>query len=333
MLTTMAARASDTPATAEELYLAKLQTANDIAKARYGDAATPKAGEVAGGDKLAAMALLLEPRAYDKVAADVVERAPKGDRGIFITSKADVAGLVASARLVQGQIESMICEGKPLAREKPCTQDSRFMLTLPAVMATAGAADSLVGLFRSDYSVSAADLEANLLGLQLAIQRRMSARARIDGLSLYPAGHSDFGNRLLELDRLRADIAATNPKDGTKEAIFVTAVKTVLTQLRTLSDTGIAPAARIGLLLDQTRDLDAVLYVNIIKPTGTAVTTRRLFSLNRKVHLHLTGLVNAVYQVSGGAPDSKTYHLGESATLDLRDLESHSYPSLDVKTE
>lgn len=349
-----AAMADETQTTKspEEIRLAELELMNKIAQERYGTGPTQKAGDITGGDQLAAMALLMLPEAHDTLAeliATRIEAAPRrpadssgrsNQGGAWIVaSRKDFGTFISAARHVQTQVDALIAEGKAIEAagrsltSEPAT-DKFGSVTLASSLAMLGAVDSIIGLFRTDYTVSSVDVDANLIGLQLAIARRLGPKTDIDGLVLGETPETGFRKKLEELDTLRLTLASWERDKNPRAGAFVDAVTATLTSLRTLGADGASSAARIERLLALASGNRPVLYVDIVAPKGTAITTRRLFSLNRKAHLYATGLVNYVAQdTNSELLASGTLRMGASATLNLRDLEKTSNNPMVIVTD
>lgn len=345
---------ADTPAPGAQTQ-AELTTANTIAVARYGAAVTPPEGKVENFDKLLPLVLALQPAAYDKLAQLIASRVGDVAPGtVLITTRSNTAALLLSAQQVEQEVQRLVDEGDRLGQAAP---EMTFggPLTIPAVMSIAGGIDSLVGLFRTNYNVAGGKAEPNKLGLQLAVYRALSASgvaekitkrmavipppsskspvALIDELALASTGNAEFNALLIKLAKLRHTVALSKPADNSPGARFVVAADAVLSALRNAGTDGVTPAARVSLLLEIAKHYGSVLYLDIVEPSATAVTTKRLFSRNAKVHLTLTALVNiALQDKTGNVLASTTLKVGERATLNLRELEASSYPALDIGT-
>src|SRR5690606_27836567 len=130
--------------------------------------------------------------------------------------------------------------------------------------------DSIIGLFRADYSISGADLDANTTGLLLAVQRRCGSHCVIDNLDLLALPNVEFANLLTRLGELRMSLAAkVGADDKGPAAVFVKAVDTALTSLRTMGVDGLTPAARIHSLLSLRETNPSVIYLGVIAPKAT----------------------------------------------------------------
>lgn len=331
-------QAQDPPQTPSAL--AQLEEANKRAVARYGAAVTPPAGEISDAGKLAHLALSLQPDAYASLADEIVRLSPVDVKTTIalITTTGDLGMRITSAREIETLLDNLICEGKKFAKEiepkeEICEDEAGAGLTLPSILAVAGAIDSLVGLFRTNYAVASSDVAANKLALQIALSNRWPGQARIDGFELYPEAAVKFSRLLATLGRLRSLVASSSPAEKSPQAAFVAAATAALASLRASGADGIAPAGRIATLLYQTEGLGVVLYVDVVASTGTVLTTKRLFRRNNKVHVYLTGLVNAVYQVVDGRMVAlPALRIGEAATLELHQLERKSNRSLMIST-
>jgi hypothetical protein len=84
---------------------------------------------------------------------------------------------------------------------------------------------------------------------------------------------------------------------------------------------------------DKIRNGGAVLYVSVVKPTGTVVTTQKYFRRNGIAHVYFTGLVTAVFEVPNtGLQKPMTFTIGESASIDLAKLHKSAVDNLSVQT-
>lgn len=368
MVATLSAGAQ-TPAPGAQTQ-AELTAANQIAAARYGAAVTPPEGKVDNVDKLLPIVLALQPDAYDTIAETVAasieavrskkeEKASQeinssktkdaskdadpskaagasNGKSVLITTRTNTGVLILSARQVRQDIERIREEGQAIVNAKPAKTLFGGPLTVPAILSMAGGIDALVGLFRTNYNFAGGDAEANKLGLQLAVHRALQSKgidATIDELDIAPADASGFNSLLNELAQLRQKVADKNPAANSREANFVAAADKVLAALQTPGTDGATPAAKMVALLSLDTRAGEILYLSPLKVTASAVTTKKLFSRNSKVHLMLTGLINVAYQsAKGDLLYSATLTLGKKATLNLRKLEDESAADLVLRT-
>ena len=334
-----------------EAELKDLQAQNAIAAARFGTPVTPPKGEITGAKDLSSLALLMEPGAYQKLAGMIAQAAPGDAPSILVTARANIGLLMGSAAQVARHLESLGTEGRnlagSLALDLPATdgcaplplREPLFGASAPALLSSAGAIDELVGLFRADYTVSTADLDANELGLQLALVRELTRssprKVRVDGLDLYP-GPSRLSSCIAWLSMLDARIEQTHPAANSPAAIYHAAVDAVLAALQKPTDTGVSSAAQLAGFLayyDLLGDDGVVLYVQVVEPAATGVTARRLFSLNNKATLYFSALVNAAYQGRDGSLQaSDTYKVAESSWIDFRRLRRDADKQLRIET-
>lgn len=343
--------APSTP-TAIEVRIEDATNANALAAALYGAPATPKAGDVAGGDKVANLAQLMQPRAYEKIAVAV--QSFVGTETTLLTNRTNIGALMQGAQDVSDALRQLEAEGESF--DEAQTPDGRKALikSVPQMLSRVAELDSIIGMFRADYSISAADLDANTTGLMLAVQRRCGSKCMVDNLDLVAKPNAEFARVMAELGRLRMTVAAkASTDDKGPEAAFVKAVDTTLASLRTMGADGLTPAARIHSLLNLKEKNPGVIYLGVIAPKATAVTSKRMLSRNHRVHLHFTALVNVIAQKActvsqtgalgvGGvksvstvacpAVQSATLRIGERATLDLRELARYEN-ELDVATD
>jgi hypothetical protein len=353
-----------------DMRFQRLELENKIAKERYGAPVTPKAGDIAGADKLAALAALLQPNAYETLAGTIAGglEGEKLAGPLVLTTRNNFGQLIVSARAVHAEVRRLIGIGDNLdGTPRPQIFGS---VTAVSAFAVLGALETVVGLFRADYAASGAAVDANEPGLLLAIHRACLIKkleCRVDGIDLVPhrpaspnvaaspavpagstAAAAVTDDENTELDKLleqlalkRAEIAAIAQKDETlaeknaqaQRTAFVTAADAMIIAMRSPGDTGVAPLSQVTTLLQLARDMAGVVYLDVIQMSATTVTSKRLFSRNAKVHLHLAGLVNVVLQdTAGELRRSGTLTVGESSILNLRTLEQNEGPALSVVT-
>ncbi|WP_093279832.1 hypothetical protein [Pseudoxanthomonas sp. CF125] len=326
-----------------------LNASNEKAKARYGEPATPKTGAITNADKLGNMALVLQPDAYKNLAKLIsIPTTIKKPQNLVITGRPNLGILISTAEQVKLQVEDLVLEGNKLAKKldpkyqsidcpssPPDPQATFGSLTMASVLAIAGAVEGLVGLFRTDYSIGSNELDANEIGLKLAIRKKLGT-GYIDGLDLYMQSKSDFGKCLQSLSSLRNVISQGDSKADSPYAKFIAATDTIVAALSKPGESGISPAAQIALLIEMSKAINdggGVLYVSAVKPTGYVITTSRLFNKNGKAHLYYTGLVNVAFLVPGdGLQGINAFRLGEKASLDLGRLHKATTSEISITT-
>jgi hypothetical protein len=333
MAKTMAPLTSiERPANTDADRLAAATTANNLAEAKFAPPLTPKTGAIESAGQLVSMAILLEPKAYDKIAKLIEVPAGLTPKNIVVTNRKELGVLISAAEDVNRQIEQLIAEGNRI-QDKDKLQQLSF-ITVGTALAVAGAVEGLVGVFRTNYAVSSSELEASDLQLELAIIRNSKA-GTIDGVDLYADPDSAFLKRIESLAGLRNSIAR-NLADDREAKKFVAASDTVTSALLKPAENGVSPAAHIASLIstgDKIRNGGAVLYVSVVKPTGTVVTTQKYFRRNGIAHVYFTGLVTAVFEVPNtGLQKPMTFTIGESASIDLAKLHKSAVDNLSVQT-
>lgn len=308
---TMASHAQ-TP-TADEQRLKDYETENKIAAQRYGAGVTPNTGQVTGANNLSNLASLLQLSAYNTAASEIASSlAPT--KPVIVTTQENFGQLTYAAYTARQAIHrtldvgSGLVPGKPaicsgyVAPVKPQPGTITFGTTVPVLLAAAGAIDSIVGLFRTNYEVGSGTIAANELALTLAILRQASfANSTADGITL-TSPSTKLLTCLNEVARLRRDVAATAPQKDTPGSAYIAAADAMLAAMTAPAADGTTVVGKIA-EYDNFYDMGqthGVLYVQIVAPAGTTIATKKLFSRNGKVHIIFSAAINAILEEPTG---------------------------------
>ncbi|WP_454828084.1 hypothetical protein [Pseudoxanthomonas wuyuanensis] len=331
---------AQTPA-ADEQRLKDYETENKIAAQRYGAGATPNTGQVTGADKLSNLASQLQLSAYDTAALEIV-KALKPTMPVIVTTQKNFGQLTYAAYTARQAIYrtldvgSGLVPGKPatcpgyVAPAKPQPGTITFGTTVPVLLAAAGAIDSIVGLFRTNYDVGSEAIAANELALTLAILRQAKANSTADGITL-TSPSTKLLMCLNEVARLRRDVAATAPQKDTPGSAYIAAADAMLAAMTIPAADGTTVVGKIA-EYDSFYDMGqshGVLFVQIVAPAGTTIATKRLFSRNGKVHIIFSAAINAILEepttaATGPQRASTSLPVIKRTTLDLSKMSDAS---------
>ena len=154
-----AAPASDPELDKLKNQLAELTASNGILAARFGAAATPKSGAVAGLDKLSGMANQHLPLATRQVGDAIGRQLTfEGCNRTAIVSSQGITDKVGQAISFTKQIEQLTSELQAAGALR--NSNAQFAIQL-APIAVVGAAVSAIGLFKSDYEVANSTLDVD----------------------------------------------------------------------------------------------------------------------------------------------------------------------------
>ena len=328
--------------TAAEQRLKDYETENKIAAQKYGAGVTSNTGQVTGADKLSNLASLLQLSAYGSAASEISE-ALAPTKPVIVTTQRNFGQLTYAAYTARQAIHRTLDVGSGLVPGKPATCPGyaapgkpqpgavTFGTTVPVLLAAAGAIDSIVGLFRTNYDVGSEAIDANELALKLAILRKSSfANSTADGITL-----TSPSTRLLaclnEVARLRRDVAATGPQKETPGSAYIAAADAMLAAMTTPAADGTTVVGKIA-EYDSFYDMGqthGVLYVQIVAPAGTTIATKKLFSRNGRVHIIFSAAINAILEeptapATGPRRASVSLPITKRTTVDLSKLSDAS---------
>lgn len=331
--------AADTAATARlNAETARINAENTNIAAKYGAPATAPTGTITNPDKFGALTQWAHAKALDDLSNTTLSgvRAALGQGGacqghaVFVTSVADGRPASAVASSIKDQLERLTSALKE-PRRGP-TIESLTGATA-AIRGVVGTLDSLVGLFRADYTIVDLATSADELALRIKIASRLAPtvgwpNVRVDGLSRAPVDSLPLMVTYRAFDTARADAASRNKsaKDPARKAelaaILATAEafdKAITTQPTAAG--GQSPLVAAALALNNPPPSACVLFVTY-SISASAITRKRLLSRNDHVTAAIGGLLKlALFSENGTLLVADVIPLKSKLSQDLKALE------------
>jgi hypothetical protein len=327
--------------TAETALLAA-QSAS--AAARFGAAATPIEGTITGADKFSAMSHWTLSAATTAVAEHastaLLEKVIAcGSGDVLVTSSEDRRAAALTAKILENRLTAFTGQLKDaLAAASPLAPKSRMLALTQtaAVKGLVGTIDSLVGMFRTNYTFTDLDVAANDLALRIELSRELSKKLNnrpivVDGLAS-PASTSgliatydrfDSERQLAQQRYAKAFAAAKN--DAEKTALA--GVKSLLEGAAALDTAlttpagGQVPIVSIALAVPIANSKACVVYVKFGAYSASLVTRKKLMSRNDSVVAIAGGAVNyALFDTNGVMTAADTLSLDERIGGKLSDI-------------
>ena len=247
---------------------------------------------------------------------------------LFITSTADLRTNGTAARLLRQQLfdETAQLGGSP----RIGTSDS-VVSTIGAVRGIVGSLDSLVGLFRSNYTIADQTIAANNLMLRVAIAKQLiRADVRVDGLGRNPDSGYELVRTYDAFDRARRSAAQSNKNEKNKAkkeevAGIIAAADELSKALLLPGASGTPPLAAVAVALENPRDDACVLYVTHAL-VANAITRQRLLSRNDHVSVAIGG--NVEYALLGRQSEVLTgsqFAVSRIFSFDLNGVEKQAH--------
>lgn len=296
-----------------------------IAGARFGEPATAPAGTISGQENFAAFGQWALADVYGKIgdqARTLAVYGSKCPRGFLVTKTGDRSERLIAAGIVKKKIDEYTILLASIQPPAPPAAAPVPAAALPAaVMAISGllgSADKLVGLFRSDYTISAAGADVDELAPVVAaatgLRAATGADVIVEGLDQRSSGgelvrsYQGFFKALQDAHRryARALSAATTADDKAKlagDGALLDAADAFDTAL-TVSDAGTVPLVGLALAFESTQRCTLVVHVAGLKTS--LITRKRLLSRNDELIAVSGGTIALVlFNADGGLLDTQ----------------------------
>jgi hypothetical protein len=295
--------------------------------AKFGAPATPPSGSITNPEKLSAIGQWTLAAATHDAAGAVVDWVrsiasdPQVDaclntgQMIFVTSTQDRRAGAATAQFIDNRLQAFTDELNTPVDTVSGASASVKNFALPAVLAAisgvAGTADSLAGLFRSDYTIGDLSVTADDTTLRMDVAAELHSRfptmqPTVDAL----AGPTDAGYPMLSdyqaFDTARQDAATEYArkiaplKTDTEKAKYadrkalLDAASAFDTALTTPAN-GQTPLVAAAIALESSGVDHCVVYVKFGTYNSSLVTRKRLLSRNDAITVVAGGIVQAAF--------------------------------------
>jgi hypothetical protein len=331
--------AADNAATARlNAETARINAENTNVAAKYGTPATAPTGTITNPDKFSALTQWAHAQALGELGETAFTNVSKPfeqggkcfGKSVFVTSVADGRPAAVVASSIKDQLEKFTA-----ALKEPKRGPSIESLTtgVAAIRGAIGTLDSLVGLFRADYTIADMATTSDDLALRMKVGKRLAdtlgwPRVRIDGLSRAPVTTLPLMTAYGNFDTARADATTRNKseKDPARKAELAAIIaaadafdKAITTQPTTAG--GQSPLVAAALALDNPQPTSCVLFVTYSIATS-AITRKRLLSRNDHVTAAMGGLLKLVlFDDTGAFVVADVITLKSKLSQDLKELE------------
>lgn len=323
-----------------ETALLNAQTAN--MKAKYGEATTAPEGSISGLDKFGALAQWTHSDVLESLGASTITRlctalkSACSGSSIYITSVADTRPGRVVAKSVEQQLKNMTLA---LSNDASAPSAESIVSTTAMIRGAVGALDSLVGLFRSDYSIADISTPADELALRIKIAEGLAANGRswsdiqIDGLNRASESELPLMQAYRKFDTARKAAIERNKqeKDEKKKADLAATIASaeafdkVITAVPS-SPGGQSPLVAAAIALESPPASSCVLFATYNISTST-ITRKRLLSRNDRITTASGGQLKlALFSSSGALQIATLAPLKQRASHDLKVLEDPSKP-------
>ena len=322
-----------------------------LAKARFGAAPTAPAGTIATPEKFVALGYWTAGAASRRLAQQAVAFLQSADKKcvfgkdipLLITSVADRRTVEAAASLLNSRLISFTKElNRVSAGGGGGARASRAFAIAPvaaAISGTVGTLESLVSLFRSDYSISEVPVTLDKMALRLEVAEALQAAEwdgkdmaiTVDGLqgarSDTPALLASYS--VFDAARISAGAryaAATHGLTGdalkpfVDEKAILDAAAAFDQKLTTPVD-GSIPLVNAALQFELSGKNQCVLYVDIPSYGTSIMTRKRLLSKNDSVTAVAGGMAQLVlFDEKGAMVKMKSFRIDQRVGGKLSDV-------------
>lgn len=333
---------------AAETALLNAQTANSAA--RFGAPATGLEGTITNPDKFSAMAhwtlSAATNSAVENLSTPIVSKLSScGSNEVFVTSTEDRRGATFTAEILDNrlvaftkQLEAALPDGvAPSGKERMA-----FLAQAAAVRGLVGTVDSLIGLFRTNYTFSDLASTANDVSLRIALARELMTklggrRVVVDGLaspaatSGLMATYDGFDTERQRAQNRYAKAFAAAKTDAERAALA--GVKALLDGAAALDSAlttpanGQVPLVGIAIAVPIVDSKACVVYARYGSYSASLVTRKRLMSKNDSVVAIAGGTVNyAVFDSTGVMIAADTLAVDERIGGELSDIVDSAKP-------
>lgn len=337
---------------AAETALLNAQTAN--IKAKYGEPVKAPEGTISGQDKFGALAEWTHTSAINALGAGASDSLTTllsgtecGGKPLYITSTADGRPARVVAKSIESQLKGMT---SALKAETRAASSESVLNTGAMIKGTIGVLDSLVGLFRSDYSIVGLSTSADELALRFKIAELIAAadiknakqanteyKSRtvdIDGLSRAPSGELSLMVVYREFDTALREAKERNKaqKDAKEKAALAATItsaeafdKIISTQPATPN--GQSPLVAASIALEAPSSKSCVLFATYSISTST-ITRKRLLSRNDRIMTASGGQLKiALFSPDGTLLKATLIPLKHIGFVDLKSLKLTELPA------
>lgn len=328
---------------AAETALLTAQSAN--AAARFGAAATPLEGTITGADKFSAMSHWTLSAATDTAAAHtstaiLTKLQACGSKDILVTSTEDRRAAALTAEILDNRLVAFTKQLKAaLAGAGPPSAEKRMAVfaQAAAIKGLVGTIDSLVGLFRTNYTFTDLAGTANDLSLRIALARELSKNLGNQGVVVVDgfASPASTSGLMATYDKFDTERQLAQGRYATAFAAAKTdAEKAALAGVKSLLDgaaaldsaltmpaAGQVPVVSIALAVPIANSKACIVYAKFGSYSASLVTRKKLMSRNDSVVAIAGGTVNyAVFDTNGVMTAVDTWSVDERIGGTLSDI-------------
>ncbi len=318
---------------------------------RFGETPQLPTGQITGENHLASLsgALLIRPmNDAAKAIAATVAAGNDCPKSLLITSTADRREQVTVAASIQIQaadLASKLDETVNYINRIKTREAGASSLTTDGIMASLGALEKLMGVFRADYTIGSVTVNAETQAFRLAVANAISSATwnseqpcrpaiRVDGMTpsdLAPLLGSD-STFMTTIDSVRSKLSTVDAglaaaSEGVKQTVDYQRAKGVsarVTAFLTRGDTVVEGKTLFEKIAAQggwSTPSERVLYVDLVGVGAATMKVTRWFSLRNTVHVVVSG--QAPYAYINGNNEVLTtgvQHLHHTASINLAKL-------------
>jgi hypothetical protein len=277
------------------------QQENELLKSKFGAPAAAPTGAINAPEKFGAIAQWAAHELYGDAATQASSFAGDSIKslacpGVFVTSTPDKRATIAAAQLIADKLDSLTVELNKIATPPP-GGNPRFAIAAAALALTGiiGSLDSIVGLFRADYSI--ADIPSSLddLSARVAVGSKLGSGKPagfiiVEGMdqrtepSALLAKYKSFDTARSSAQAKYAAEAASAKSDAEKataaehKALLDAAAAYDIAL--TTPAAGVTPITAASVTYEIVNKKLCVMYVKVVGFATTAITRKRLLSRN-----------------------------------------------------